>query len=276
MNKFRPTYLYVKTHNETGLKYFGKTSKDPFEYLGSGIHWRRHLKQHGKNVSTEIIGFFVNERECIDAAIKFSRENDIVRSSNWANLVEENGIDGGANVANRRTYRPVSEETRKKLSSANKGKIAWNKGILGATPGNRNPRSESIKRKISESLAGKKLSLETRKKISSANTGHPVSEVTRKKISESNRGKKRTEEQKIKLRGKRNLSEESRKRIRDARAKQKFSEETRKKLSGKVIVLDLNGNVSRISKEQYYSQIGPKESWQFLFHRNALAKKRKR
>ena len=23
---FKPTYLYVKTHNKTGLKYFGKTT----------------------------------------------------------------------------------------------------------------------------------------------------------------------------------------------------------------------------------------------------------
>lgn len=32
MTEFLPTYLYIKTHNQTGLKYFGKTTKDPFKY----------------------------------------------------------------------------------------------------------------------------------------------------------------------------------------------------------------------------------------------------
>lgn len=49
-------YLYVKTHNVTGLKYLGKTSRtNPHEYQGSGIYWRSHLKKHGKDYSTEIL-----------------------------------------------------------------------------------------------------------------------------------------------------------------------------------------------------------------------------
>jgi hypothetical protein len=40
-----PIYLYVKTHNKTGLKYLGQTSqKDPHKYPGSGTRWRHHLK----------------------------------------------------------------------------------------------------------------------------------------------------------------------------------------------------------------------------------------
>jgi hypothetical protein len=59
MKKFYSTYLYIKTHNITGLKYFGKTTKkDPYSYIGSGEYWLSHLKIHGKNISTEIIGFF--------------------------------------------------------------------------------------------------------------------------------------------------------------------------------------------------------------------------
>ena len=27
--EFKPTWLYIKQHNTTGLKYFGKTTKDP-------------------------------------------------------------------------------------------------------------------------------------------------------------------------------------------------------------------------------------------------------
>jgi hypothetical protein len=45
---FKPTFLYIKTHSVTGLKYFGKTTKDPFRYKGSGVYWVRHLKVHRK------------------------------------------------------------------------------------------------------------------------------------------------------------------------------------------------------------------------------------
>ena len=56
-----PIYLYVKTHNKTGLKYLGKTiSKDPIKYKGSGLYWRNHITKHGYDVTTEII------KECRD------------------------------------------------------------------------------------------------------------------------------------------------------------------------------------------------------------------
>lgn len=97
--EFKPTYLYVKTHNVTGLKYFGKTvSSDPSLYKGSGKLWRRHIAKHDYDVSTEIIGFFEDEYECKNAAIEFSTKNNIVESKEWANLMHENGIDGGALV----------------------------------------------------------------------------------------------------------------------------------------------------------------------------------
>lgn len=89
-----PIFLYIKTHNKTGLKYFGKTIKDPFTYYGSGKHWVAHLKNHGYDVSTEIYGCFYNKQECKDAAIEFSIKHSIVDSDEWANLrIEE--LDGG-------------------------------------------------------------------------------------------------------------------------------------------------------------------------------------
>ena len=56
--------LYVKTHRVTGLKYFGKTVKpDPYRYRGSGTYWLRHLRKHGYDVETKIVGTFENEYE---------------------------------------------------------------------------------------------------------------------------------------------------------------------------------------------------------------------
>jgi len=87
-------HLYVKTHNITGLKYFGKTTQDPHKYRGSGKYWKLHIQKHGYNVSTEIIGSYTDLSECYAAALAFSKEHDIVRSEQWANLIEENGLDG--------------------------------------------------------------------------------------------------------------------------------------------------------------------------------------
>jgi hypothetical protein len=110
-------YLYVKTHNVTGLKYLGKTTKNPFEYKGSGLYWKRHITEHGDNVSTEIIGAFDNKDDLAFAGRFWSYQWDIVKSEQWANLRTEEG-DGGA--WNKGV--PCSDEHRKKISVGNKGK----------------------------------------------------------------------------------------------------------------------------------------------------------
>ena len=86
--------LYVKTHNITGLKYFGKTVKNPFKYRGSGKYWKRHLAKHGNNVTTEVVAVFDNEEDASAFAIEFSLKNNIVEDESWANLIVENAKDG--------------------------------------------------------------------------------------------------------------------------------------------------------------------------------------
>ncbi len=89
--------LYIKTHNKTGLKYFGKTIQDPYKYKGSGVRWKKHIKKYGYDVNTEIFAQFENETdELSEVALMFSEHNDIVNSDEWANLMEENGLDGGS------------------------------------------------------------------------------------------------------------------------------------------------------------------------------------
>lgn len=88
------TTLYVKTHNKTGLKYFGKTTRNPEKYKGSGKYWVRHIKKHGYDVTTTIIGQYSDIKECETVAIQFSIDNDIVNSKEWANFIQENGRDG--------------------------------------------------------------------------------------------------------------------------------------------------------------------------------------
>lgn len=87
-------FLYVKTHIYTGLRYLGKTTRDPFVYKGSGVYWKKHIKKHGYYCKTEILLATESQKEIRDTGIFFSRMWNVVESSEWANLTEERG-DGG-------------------------------------------------------------------------------------------------------------------------------------------------------------------------------------
>jgi hypothetical protein len=133
----------------------------------------------------------------------------------------------------------ASEETKKKISENNKGKIAWNKNKHGYL-------SEESKQKIRLSRLGKPLSKETREKMSGRipwNKGMNMSEDFRKKLSESHKGYQWSEESKRKLseinkgrvsgmKGKKQ-SEEAKNKISEKMKNRVVSEETRKKLSEK-------------------------------------------
>lgn len=87
-------HLYIKTHNKTGLKYLGQTKQNPFTYIGSGKYWLNHLKVHGQDISTEILGTYETKEQLKEAGLHYSKIYDIVESKEWANLKEEAG-DGG-------------------------------------------------------------------------------------------------------------------------------------------------------------------------------------
>lgn len=105
MTDFKSTWLMIKQHKVTGLKYFCKTSLyNPITYLGSGTYWGRHLAEHGPYVETIWHQLFNNKEELMNYALTFSKENNIVDALDengkkvWANLIPENGIDGGGNI----------------------------------------------------------------------------------------------------------------------------------------------------------------------------------
>lgn len=87
--------LLVKRHNTTGLKYLCKTTKeDHVSYHGSGVYWKNHINKHGKDISTELIFQTEDMKEFKEVALEYSRKLNIVESSDWANLIEENGAGG--------------------------------------------------------------------------------------------------------------------------------------------------------------------------------------
>lgn len=97
---FIPTWLMIKQHRVTGLKYFCKTYiGNPVTYKGSGVYWKKHLKKHGKFIDTIWFQLFYDRDEIIEYATKFSIDNNIVESEDWANMIIETGIDSRANVS---------------------------------------------------------------------------------------------------------------------------------------------------------------------------------
>ena len=144
----KPTYLYIKEHSLTGMRYFGKTTKyDPYKYNGSGKLWKQHINTNSrKYVKTIWVSeLFTDENLLIEFATFISEELDIVNSDKWANLIIENGIGGSANIGKKFT-----EEHRKNLSESHKGNTPSNKGKVGYFT-----HSEETKKKMSESKKGK-------------------------------------------------------------------------------------------------------------------------
>jgi len=89
-------YLYIKT-SPFGLKYLGKTTKNPYIYNGSGKIWKRHLKKYNLSyidIKTEIVFETNDVSELIKIGNELSIKYNVVKSNEWANLRIENS-DGG-------------------------------------------------------------------------------------------------------------------------------------------------------------------------------------
>ena len=94
-------YLYVKTHLKTGLKYLGKTEKDPYVYKGSGFYWKRHIKKHDNDVWTNVIFQSELKKDIKEIGLYYSNLWNVVESEDWANIRPETG-DGGDTVSKKK------------------------------------------------------------------------------------------------------------------------------------------------------------------------------
>ena len=102
------TYLYVKTHNKTGLKYLGKTIQNPYKYKGSGVYWCRHLSKHGNDVTTEILKECQNDDEVKYWGQYYSDLWNVVDDNAWANLKPETG-EGGSGIMTASTKEKIKQ-----------------------------------------------------------------------------------------------------------------------------------------------------------------------
>lgn len=177
---FIPTYLYIKQHSVTGKLYFGKTyAENPETYLGSGDYWTKHINAHGKeHVVTLWYCLFLDKESIVEFALSCSKMWNIVESDDWANLKEENGLDGGcsfqsdeAKLKNRLAHigKRISDEIKRKLSTSHLGKT----------------HTDDTKIKLSKlnsvdlhPFYGKTHSIETKQKMAAAKVGIPHRTVT--------------------------------------------------------------------------------------------------
>lgn len=185
---FAPTALLVMEHNVTGLKYFCKTTvlDRVYRYKGSGVAWLKHLKEHGTDVTVGLLGFYTDGARCLQAAKKFSQENDIVASAAWANLVEELGKNGASMKGEKNPFygKKHKPETAERLRLLKIGRSV--NGGKPKSPEHRAKLSASLKGrknpKVAEKLRGRSLPAETRAKIAEAGKKRIWSDETREKI----------------------------------------------------------------------------------------------
>lgn len=173
-----PTRLYIKKCSHCDVKYFGKTTSDNVEnYIGSGKKWKNHLKKHNATSIHLWNSDFYTDTSISRFALKFSRLNKIVNSDMWANLKEENGIDGGWEHVHTKEIQEKAVSKSKETLMAKYGvecsfqiphvknsfkkRIPWNKGIQ-----HKEGYPEETRRKMSESAKKRKSSKETKEKIS--------------------------------------------------------------------------------------------------------------
>ncbi len=187
--------LYIATHNKTGLKYFGKTTtyftqEDLQKYYhGSGTYWLNHLRVHGDDVTMKVYGIY-NLDEVEEMALKFSEENNIVESKEYANLISENGLDGWTKGM---THSQEAKE-KMKIKAKNRDEFSENriKGRISRKEKLKNYKpTEMTKEKIAKSCKKYIKTEEHKKNLSISLTGHKVTEITKEKLSEYMTGRKR-------------------------------------------------------------------------------------
>lgn len=187
--------IYKITNNLNGKIYIGKHITENLDdgYMGSGVAIRHAVKKYGiENFSKEIL-FDVYGEDLMNFLEEAIVDEAFVKRKDTYNL--KTGGEGGCHMseesrqkiseANRR--RPpyhLSEEHKRKIGIANKGKGAKKGRVV----------SEETRRKLSEANKGRPLSEEHRKKLSEAKKGKPSSkgmlgkhhsDETRRKMSET-------------------------------------------------------------------------------------------
>jgi group I intron endonuclease len=121
-----------------------------------------------------------------------SIENLTLREQYWIEQFDAMNPRRGFNMMEAGPAGSPGEETRKKMSEAQKGRVHTEETRQRISKGNKGlRRSEETKEKISEARTGIEFSEETKARMSEARKGKVASEETRRKISEFQKNRKR-------------------------------------------------------------------------------------
>jgi hypothetical protein len=158
------------------------TSEETCKKISKTLSGRKLTKEHSNNKKLAQTGLKRSE----EIKNKFS-EIQKQMSIDRPDIAEKRGLKlrGKKRTEEQKTYisqrtkeaialKPISKETRKKISESQKGK----------------KRSDEAKKKMSDKAKGRKMSDEAKQKLKEINIGKKASEETRKKLSELHKGKK--------------------------------------------------------------------------------------
>ena len=154
-------YIYKVTDKVTGEFYIGSQCRGLVigkNYFTSSFNksFRNKFQTSPSLFEIRIIGTFTDSVSCI------LQENIFIKENIKNPLCLNKSYVISENVQFNFTGRHLSEEAKKKISKANKGKSPFSKG---------KHLSEEHKRKISVANTGKKLTEETKKKLSVSHKG---------------------------------------------------------------------------------------------------------
>jgi group I intron endonuclease len=192
MSSFEHHIVYKTTNQVNGKIYVGQHRTNDLNdgYMGSGTALMNAMKFYGSDK------FVVDILErCTEADID-SREMHWIDKLNACDRsigynIAEGGLGGG---------HPHTEESRKKISEALKGRVfskEWKDGLSRSRK--MRVTSEETRKKLSEVHTGRKRDKSIGDKISKANKGRTVGEEGRRNMSEGRKGMKLSEEHKKKI-----------------------------------------------------------------------------
>jgi hypothetical protein len=199
----------------------------------------QHIKKHNAEQKHLWNSDWYYDTSISRFALKFSNINKIVESDNWANLIPENGLDGGSKGS------VLSEQHKQKIKIFMTGKCF-------------NDFDEETRKKMSESAR--------KREIEKVNNGTSNFAGKKGSVFASNRNKKLIEQ------GEHNflycgnqVSKRVRKRI----------EEGTYHALGRLLCVDKDGNKVYIESIRYKEQIGPVEDKEYVHVSSNEAKRRK-
>lgn len=180
-------FVYLTTNLINGKQYIGDHTTDNIDdgYLGSGKYFLRALKHFQKEkFNRQILEFFESKEDAFAAQEKYICMYNTL-SPNGYNISPKGGLHVKGCHSDDTRKLMSQKQQGKKLSEKhiNNLKKAWEKRKI------EKPVSEETKEKISKGNKNKIVSKEAREKISNSLKNHIVEHSTKIKISNKNKGK---------------------------------------------------------------------------------------